>query len=105
MSNKNAKPKDYVEIGVAAERGRNAFNMGASIRAKMKDKILLILKIVGIIVSFPFVALFWLASVLVNSVIRRRDKALVEKPLGLYVDVDGHRMSVLVKGQRKVFQF
>ena len=66
--------------------------MGASIRAKMKDKILLILKIVGIIVSFPFVALFWLASVL-------------EKPLGLYVDVDGHRMSVLVKGQRKVFQF
>ena len=73
--------------------------MGASIRAKMKDKILLILKIVGIIVSFPFVALFWLASVLVNSVIRR------EKPLGLYVDVDGHRMSVLVKGQRKVFQF
>ena len=41
----------------------------------MKDKILLILKIVGIIVSFPFVALFWLASVLVNSVIRRRDKA------------------------------
>ena len=53
--------------------------MGASIRAKMKDKILLILKIVGIIVS--------------------------EKPLGLYVDVDGHRMSVLVKGQRKVFQF
>lgn len=87
------------------KRGRNAFNMGASIRAKMKDKILLILKIVGIIVSFPFVALFWLASVLVNSVIRRRDKALVEKPLGLYVDVDGHRMSVLVKGQRKVFQF
>ena len=79
--------------------------MGASIRTKMKDKILLILKIVGIIVSFPFVALFWLASVLVNSVIRRRDKALVEKPLGLYVDVDGHRMSVLVKGQRKVFQF
>ena len=79
--------------------------MGASIRAKMKDKLLLILKIVGIIVSFPFVALFWLASVLVNSVIRRRDKALVEKPLGLYVDVDGHRMSVLVKGQRKVFQF
>lgn len=67
----------------------------------MKDKILLILKIVGIIIFFPFVALFWLASVLVNSVIRRRDKALVEKPLGQYVDVDIHRMSVLVKGQGK----
>ena len=72
----------------------------------MKDKILLILKIVGTVVFFPFIALFWLASVLVNSVIiRRRDRALVEKPLGQYVDVDGHRMSVLVKGQRKVFQF
>ena len=67
----------------------------------MKDKVLKILKIIGIIVFFPFLLLVWFISVLVNSILRLRDKKLVNTPIGEFVEVNGHKMSVLVKGEGK----
>ncbi len=64
----------------------------------MKDKVLKILKIIGIIVFFPFLLLVWFISVLVNSILRVRDKKLVNTPNGEFVEVNGHKMSV---GQRR----
>ena len=65
----------------------------------MADKLLFILKIIGTVVFFPLILAWWLLSSLINQIRRMRDRELVEKPLGQYVQVDGHRMSVLVKGK------
>ena len=65
----------------------------------MKDKIILIIKIVLVVVFFPLVAAAFLVSCLVNLTVRAKNKKLVETPLGQYIEVDGHRMSVLVKGR------
>ena len=65
----------------------------------MKDKMLQIFKIIGVIVFFPLVLLCWLISCLINLIVRLKNRKLVETPLAQFIEVDGHRMSVLVKGQ------
>ena len=65
----------------------------------MKDKILIILKILLILVFFPLVLAAFLVSCLINLIVRLKNKKLVETPLGQFIEVDGNRMSVLVKGQ------
>ena len=65
----------------------------------MKEKVLKVLKIIGIVVFFPLVFLFCLTCVVVNAVLTAIDKKRINTPLGEFVEVDGHRMSVLVKGE------
>ena len=65
----------------------------------MAEKLLFVLKIIGTFVFFPLILAWWLISSMINQIRRMRDRELVEKPLGQYVQVDGHRMSVLVTGQ------
>ncbi len=65
----------------------------------MKDKSIFIIKTVLVVVFFSLVPAVFLVSCLVNLIIRAKNKKLVETPLGQYIEVDGHRMSVLVKGQ------
>lgn len=63
----------------------------------MKDS-LKILKIAGLALCSPLIALGWLVSYPVNCIVRARNRKLVETPLGEFVEVDGHRMSVFVTG-------
>lgn len=65
----------------------------------MKDKVLQILKKIGIVVFFPVILVAWLVSCLVNLIVRLKNKKLVETPLGQFIEVDGHRMSILVTGR------
>lgn len=65
----------------------------------MKDKVLLVLKIIGIIVFFPLILIGWVVSVLITSILRIKDKKVLENPIGKFIEVDGHRMNVLVKGE------
>lgn len=67
----------------------------------MKDKLLKALKIIGIVVFFPALLLFWLTCVAVNTILNVRDKKRINTPLGQFVEINGHRMSVLVKGEGK----
>lgn len=67
----------------------------------MKEKVLKVLKIIGIVVFFPLVFLFCLTCVVVNVVLTAIDKKRINTPLGEFVEVNGHRMSVLVKGEGK----
>ena len=68
----------------------------------MKDKVLLVLKIIGIIVFFPLILIGWVVSVLITSILRIKDKKVLENPIGKFIEVDGHRMNVLVKGEGEV---
>ena len=67
----------------------------------MKEKVLKVLKIIGIVVFFPLVFLFCLTCVVVNVVLTAIDKKRINTPLGEFVEVNGHRMSVLIKGKGK----
>lgn len=67
----------------------------------MKDKIAKVLKVIGIVVFFPLLLLFWLICVAINAVLTAIDKKRINTPLGEFVEVNGHRMSVLVKGEGK----
>lgn len=57
----------------------------------------LILKAVIGILLFP-VAAFAVGTV-VNTCVRIKNKSLLRKPLGQFLQIDGHTMNVLVKGQ------
>ena len=65
----------------------------------VKEKILQVIKIIGIVVFFPLILLGWLVSCLINQIVRAINRKLVETPLDRFIEVDGHRMSVLVTGQ------
>ena len=67
----------------------------------MKDKFLKVLKVIGIVVFFPLLLLFWFACVAINAILIAKNRKRVDTPLGQYVEVNGHRMSVLVKGEGK----
>ncbi|MBE6133913.1 MAG: alpha/beta hydrolase [Erysipelotrichaceae bacterium] len=67
----------------------------------MKDKIVKVLKVIGIVVFFPLLLLFWLICVAINAVLTAINKERVNTPLGQYVEINGHRMSVLIKGKGK----
>ena len=67
----------------------------------MKEKLLTVLKTLGIVVFFPLLLLFWLVCVVINAILTAKNKEIVNTPLGQFVEVNGHRMSVLVKGEGK----
>ena len=68
----------------------------------MKDKIVKVLKVIGIVVFFPLLLLFWLICVAINAVLTAINKERVNTPLGQYVEINGHRMSVLIKGKGNI---
>ena len=60
-----------------------------------------ILKVVGtaaaVVLLLPAAAL--VLSAAVNAIVRIKNRALLKKPMGQFVRLDGHDMNVLVKGQ------
>ena len=67
----------------------------------MKEKVLSVLKIIGIVVFFPLLLLFWLVCVVINAILTIANKKRMNTPLGQFVEINGHRMSVLAKGEGK----
>ena len=62
-----------------------------------------ILKVVGIVIAVVLLlpAAAFALSAAVNAIVRIKNRALLKKPLGQFVRLDGHDMNVLVKGQGK----
>lgn len=67
----------------------------------MKQKFLSVLKIIGIVVFFPVLLLCWLICVVINTILTVKNKKIIDTPLGQFVEVNGHKMSVLIKGEGK----
>ena len=62
-----------------------------------------ILKVVGIVIAAVLLlpAAAFVLSAAVNAIVRIKNRALLKKPMGQFVHLDGHDMNVLVKGQGK----
>lgn len=65
----------------------------------MKEKLLKAGKIAFAVVFFPLILAAYLVMAFVNLIVSAKNRKLIEKPLGRYIQMDGHRMSVLVTGR------